>query len=260
MDSLRVVIPSRRQPRQAEFLARAVQSVRAQTVWAKVKVDIVVGLDQGETLARDLCERLQIRRVQSDGESQAAALNAAANDLHSGCLAFLEDDDQWHPRFLQFAFMALRHGDFVSSTQLEVDPAGAVIRINDFPTPSGWVMKAETWARIGNFNPEYRLHLDREWLGRLGTSGTRRVHLLESTAPANVEAMRQVRPWLADLARFGGAAEHNGFLRHSVPRPLITRLVHENSGMAQIATRPDYVQQSNLENQMMLQRFGYLPW
>ena len=260
MESLRIVIPSRPQPRQAEFLARAVQSVRAQTVLAELEVDIVVGLDQGETLAQDLCDRLRIRFVQSDGQSQAAALNSAANDLRSGFLAFLEDDDQWHPRFLELAFMALRHGDFVSSTLLEVDQTGAVVRINDFPTPSGWLMRAETWARIGKFDPQYRLHLDREWLGRLGTSGTRRVHLLESTAPANVEAMRQVRPWLADLARFGGAPEHNRFFRHDVPWPLVTRLVHENSGMARIANRPEYAQRSIMENQMMLQRFGYLPW
>ena len=71
----------------------------------------------------------------------------------------------------------------VSSTQLERNPDGSVVRVNDYATPSGWLLSNATLKQIGSFDASYRFHLDSEWLGRAAESGVRRFHLVEATAP-----------------------------------------------------------------------------
>lgn len=71
-------------------------------------------------------------------------------------VAFLEDDDQWHPERTTVALRALANGDFTSTTQLELEESGSITRINDFPTPSGWFMPISSWQRVGPFNEAYR--------------------------------------------------------------------------------------------------------
>ncbi len=259
-NTITVVIPSRTQPKQLAFLSRAVQSIKNQTIYAKCQIDVVVGLDSGQNLPLEFCRRLKIRYVQSGASSQAAALNAAAANVASSFLAFLEDDDQWNPQYLEFAFEGLRQADFVSSTQLEVTEQDAVIRINDFPTPSGWIMKTDLWNLVGDFNAEYRLHLDNEWLGRLGESRAKRIHMVESTAPVDVMVMAQVRPWLATLVEAGGAVDRIAFLRHKLPVPLVRRLNHIGSGMAKIAAEPEMKQRSLLEKEALIAKFQRIPW
>jgi glycosyltransferase involved in cell wall biosynthesis len=255
---LSVLIPSRTQPRQATFLEHAVRSIRAQSAAPGLSIEILVGLDRSSAPPPIFSNDPALRFIESKGNSQAAALNACAGALDGDYVAFLEDDDQWHPERVAVTLAALDQGNFVSSTQLEVDPAGSVIRINDFPTPSGWFMPTATWERVGAFNEEYRLHLDNEWLGRLAESGTSRIHLVEATAPVRSEVMAQVRPWLASVLRLGGP--HVRVLRHRFPVPLVTRLVHPGAGTFQIATKPEHARESEAEISRLVERFGRVPW
>jgi hypothetical protein len=122
---------------------------------------------------------------------------------------------------------ALQKVDFVSSTQLEVNENGIIESINDFPTPSGWVMKKHVWESVEIFNEQYRWHLDNEWLGRLAKKGNTRAHLVEATAPVVANKMVR-RPWLQNVILLAGANVR--LFRHSDLLPLVKRTVHEGLG------------------------------
>jgi len=266
LTTVSVVLPSLLKPftdpRQSGrlFLEQAVASIRAQTVADRVTFQVVVGLDEG-ALARvpeGLAERLGVRFVESNSRSIAAALNAAVRQCNGEYLAFLEDDDQWHPSFIETALAALADADFASSTQLEMTEQGEVVRTVDFATASTWLMKRRTWDRVGAFDEGYRIHHDNEWLGRLGDSGCRRVHLVEATAPVIPEIVAPIRPWLASVLRFGGPSVR--LQRHGLPWPLAIRLVHQSSVMQKVEDNSGYLQRSKYELGLLERAFGRVPW
>lgn len=240
------------------MLERAIESIHAQTIADRVDLQIVVGVDVDANIPGHLAANSNIRFVQSHSRSQAAALNAAAKYLNGDVVAILEDDDRWHPRFLGYAVSMLDQSDFVSSTQLEVSPEENVVRINDFPTCSGWAMKRKTWDKVGKFNEKYRWHLDNEWLGRLADSGATRSHLVEATAPVELNYVNDVRPWLGNCLRYGGSNVR--FARHELPWPLVKRLVHPKSGMAQIVKDATLSAESKTELELLIRKYDRIPW
>ncbi len=259
MNLLSVVIPSRSQPQQIEFLQRSIKSVADQRARAVVNIEVIVGIDPGDAVPQIGPTNVPVRFVAGEQRLQAAALNAAAAQTQGDYIAFIEDDDVWSPDHLALALQMLQqHAGFVSSTQLEVDPGGNVIRINDFPTPSGWVMPRTTWAAVGQFDETYRYHLDNDWLGRLAVAGIDRIHLVESTAPVDLSAAIEVRPWLVKLIVAGGGRVR--FARHSQPVPLVTRLVHPASGVHAIKNNPDVTAKSRAEIARLEAAYGRIPW
>ncbi len=259
--SLGVVIPSRRQPRQADFLRRAVASIHNQTAASQVVIRIFIGVDPGESLPGDLAAELAAKgttAVESHAKLQAAALNAAFRKVDTDLVAILEDDDQWHPTYLEWTLKALRGmAKFVSSTQLEVDDDDQVLCIKDFPTPSGWIMPIDTLREVGGFDESYRWHLDNEWLGRLAEKGIVRAHLVEATAPVELQYMK-LRPGLFNVVSFGGP--QSMIARHDNAFPLVRRLVHRESGLSRIEADAVLLEQSKQEMKMLRERFGQLPW
>jgi hypothetical protein len=254
-----VVIPSRLKSDAAGelFLRRAVRSIAGQRLSRPVEIEISVGVDPGAD-ASELGFAPFVRFFAASEAMQASALNAAAKSLDHDFIAFLEDDDEWSDHFLDVALRALDSGDFVSSTQLEVNGRGEVICINDFPTPSGWIMHRGLWEAVGGFDESYRFHLDNEWLGRLAESGAKRTHLIESTAPLRPELVAILRPRLNLVLTNGGPNVR--FRRHRFALPLVRRLVHEGSGMSQIQTQKPSFAISQAEHQRLAQRYGRLPW
>ncbi len=240
------------------FLEDAVHSIRQQAGFGRGRVQIIVGVDAGAVALAGPVQRLGIELVESGGRSQAAALNAAAQRAEGEFLAILEDDDIWDRMFLRTALDALGEAEFASSTQLEVNAGGEVLRINDFPTPSGWIMRRETFQVIGRFDESYRWHLDNDWLGRLGESGRSRIHLVESTAPITPHLAAQVRPWLHNVQRLGGPAVR--LMRHASPLPLVVRRSHAGSGMQRIAHEAALQAESQNELARLNQRYGRIPW
>jgi glycosyltransferase involved in cell wall biosynthesis len=253
-----VVIPSRTQPLQSRFLTRSVGSIRAQTpaTQAQLEFDIIVSLDRGAAVPQ--AQGLEgVRFVESAARGQAAALNSGAAVARGDYLAFLEDDDEWHPQKSAYALEVLGRCDFVSSTQLEVDESGRALGINDFPTPSGWLMPMDSWRRIGPFDPGYRWHLDNEWLGRLGDSGLRRLHLVEGRSLEDAQALA-ARPHLLQCLRAGGPSVK--LCRHPVEVPLVRRMVHAQSGMGQIARHESTREEARTEGHRLIERFRRFPW
>ncbi len=254
-----VVIPSRleRAPGGRYFLEKAIGSIATQKPSRNIAVEIAVGVDPGTQIPQRIAAPF-VRFVSAPAASQAAALNSAASLFDHDVIAFLEDDDLWSEQFLEVALPALDEASFVSTTQLEVDVRGDVVCINDFPTPSGWIMRRDVWKALGPFDESYRFHLDNEWLGRLGESNLSRIHLVESTAPVHPGLLRQLRPRLhRTLALSGG---NTRLRRHKYALPLVRRLVHLGSGMAQIETDPELGAVSKAENARLVERFGRVPW
>jgi hypothetical protein len=258
-----VVIPSRLATGRdgSPFLIRAVSSARAQVVPGSFLIRFYVGIDEDAEIPLSLRSLADVTFIRSAGRGQAGAINAAAKaamEQNHEFVALLEDDDCWEPDFLSSALAALDTCDFVSSNQLEIDPSEHCIRINDFPTPSGWIMRAQLWQKIGPFDESLRWHVDNDWLGRLALSDARRIHLVEATAPVSIQDSAQVRPWIANVLTQGGP--RSSVRRHLSPRPLVRRTVHPASGMARIAADPSVAQQSQSEYRNLITRYGRIPW
>ena len=162
------------------------------------------------------------------------------------------------PEYLNYAMQGIAISDFVSSTQAEFDESGKFIGVNDFPTPSGWFMPASTLKKVGEFNENYRFHLDNEWLGRLSEARLKRIHMLESTAPSLKTNPTIERSCIMNVVHF--SAGLCSIARHGSPNPLVKRLVHSNSGMTQIAINSEYSDISNREFENLIKRFGMVPW
>lgn len=271
-----VIIPSRLQANPQAivpgrtYLDRAIKSVLAQSVVAEHEIEIVVGLDHGTFVGHRLPEATY---APSCGAGQALAVNAAARVALShgpDLIAFLEDDDSWHPQKLDYQLQALAQGyDFISSSQREVTPAGDYVRVNDFPTMSGWVMPAQIWRDIGPMDETFKWHLDTEWIGRLNASGKKRLHFAEAGAvqqrlhfhdrpggpPGNQMVSEMTRPWLEHVARRSAIAMTDGLLE-----PLVTRTVNPAGGMARIAVDPVEAARSQEEHMRFLAQWGEIPW
>jgi hypothetical protein len=249
-----VLIPSRTQPRQQEFLERSIGAVRGQRGVSALEIEVRIGLDRGAP--RPALSGPAVF-AEAASASQAAAINAAAAAMDCDFVACLEDDDVWAPDFIGLALEAARQAPFVSSTQIEVDDRDFVLQVQDFPTPSGWFMTRAAWDKVGPFNEDYQYHLDNEWLGRLAESGLARMHLVESTAPVIPEIVRATRPLLARVLAYGGP--NLKLARHHLPVPLVRRLVHRGSGMAMIAAEPARKARSLEETNRLKERFGRVP-
>lgn len=245
------------------FLTRAIGSIAAQSARSAFEVEILVALDPDQSVdleaLRATAGPMRLRTVNGRSKGQAPALNAGIRAFDADLIAFLEDDDRWREKYLATALDALAQGaDFVSSTQLELDEKNIVVKINDFPIPSGWVMPARTLRDVGEFDESYRFHMDNEWLGRLAAIGALRCHLVEATAPVKAERMAMVRPHLFNYRKNGG--EKAALLRHGDPVPLVLRLVHSRSGMENIRSRQDLCARSRTEVERLVATYGRLPW
>jgi hypothetical protein len=261
-----IITPSRLKPSTMAgqsgryFLEHAIESAAAQELDRPATIHFFVGIDPDIPVPPRLADHPQLTFVRSDRKAQVPALNAAIRAVDAGwdLVGFLEDDDRWLPQYLGTALQALDRFDFVSSTQLEVDEAGEAVRINDFATPSGWLMRRSTFAQVGAIDPSAKWHYDNEWLGRLGQTGLSRAHLVEATAPATLQDAVQVRPWLANVLQLGGP--NIRLVRHGYVLPLVRRLVHPGSGTTDVAQGGAAKAESNAEYQRLIDRFGRIPW
>ena len=260
LKKLSIIIPTRKNSNQITFLRSAIDSIKSQSIANQFDITILISVDMGCTL--NIFEldylRFNIQLIESNGHSQARALNSAIQIVDSDYVAFLEDDDQWMPEYLNNAIGLLENFDFVSSTQLEVNCDDEVIRIFDFPTPSGWIMPLSTLQIVGCFNESYKYHIDNDWLGRLSELKLRRVHLIESTAPLDLEYIAEARPMLINVINASLGFSH--LARHSSPYPLVKRLVHKSSGMQKIKNNESLLAISREEWRLLALRFGKLPW
>ncbi len=258
MSKVSAIIPSRLQENlngeingvATLWLDRAVNSVLRQEVDAEM--EIVVGLSPGHPPIPERFQDGLVKFVVAERPGQAAAVNAAVAASTGGVLAFLEDDDYWRSaRKLSLQLPYLDWNNLVTSNQREVDWQGNYIRVNNFATPSGWMMRRDLWHVVsGGFNEIFRFHVDTEWLGRackLNNPTIQRLHLVNRAVDA-------ADPWLHNVSRFSKV------LYHDEPEPLVERMVNPDGGMSTIAKNPEAAEQSQKEHREMVARFGFVPW
>lgn len=243
-----VIIPSRlqinsRDPDGKLWLNRALEAVLTQSIIDDLEWEIVVGLDPSKSPPTG---SFPVKWVNASMPSQANAVNAAVDASSGELLAFLEDDDYWLPDRLEYGLSCLDQCELVTSNQTEVTDDGAFVRINDCPTPSGWLLRRKTWKSLGPFDATYRFHLDTEYLGRINAAGLRRIHLVEAGAGR--------RPWLDHVSRF------SQILQTKHAKPLVERTVNPGGGMSLIRRDALAGQQSQKEYQRLAKRYGTIPW
>lgn len=261
---LAIIIPTRLKPCTAEagsrtFLERAMESALAQQLDQPVAITFIAGVDADAVVPETIANRPDVIIARSTGRSQILALNAAIAQVGTAYdfAAFLEDDDLWAPNFLAWSLLALAAHDFVSMSHVEIDETGKAVNIQDFPTPSSWLMPAGTLAKVGAVDPRSKWHYDNDWLGRLGDSGLKRCHLVETTAPLSLP-WRLKRPGIGHLLRDAGP--RITILRHASEQPLVIRLVHSGSGTAAVQAGGPAARESKAEYRWLKTRYGRIPW
>jgi glycosyltransferase involved in cell wall biosynthesis len=243
-----VIIPSRLQAHPLDsrgglWLERALASVRAQSVNDGVRLEIVVGLDPDASLPQRLSG---VRFAHGSAPSQAHAVNAAVAAAQGEVLAFLEDDDYWLPRRLEYGLAYLDSYALVTANQLEVTAEGTFKRIFDFPTPSGWLLRRTTWELLGPLDGTLRFHVDSDYLGRVNARALPRMHLVEREAEMNRRKLQKVARF-SDIAATGE------------PKPLVIRTMNDDGGMARIERDASAKEQSRAEHDLLRSRYGRMP-
>jgi glycosyltransferase involved in cell wall biosynthesis len=226
----------------ALWLDRALRSVRRQTAAATLSVEVVAGLDPGVVLPVRFSDLVAANAARA---GQSAALNAATAAAGGDVIAFLEDDDYWEPKRLEYGLWWLEKHDLVTCNQREVDADGSFVGINDYPTPSGWLMRAETWRRVGPFDETFTFP-DSEWLGRANAARLRRVHLVEAVAP--------VRPGILSVARFSAVA-------NTAERdPLVLRTVNPTGVVGTAQSQESARLKHEADTRRLVEKYGGVPW
>ena len=262
---LDVIIPSRNSDKQKIFLQNSINSIINQKTEQDIEIRVIICTDPNfNKVNLPSSQKLNIQLLQSIKPTQAHALNTGIKKTDADYVSFLEDDDYWHPNFIDTSLKNLNKllnnhkFGMISSNQLEINSAKQIIRINDFPTPSGWLMNSETLSHVGLFNTNYLLHLDNDWLGKAALKNIPRIHLTEATAPIDFNNCIQVRPWLATVVKNSGGI--CSLQRHKYLIPLVNRLVHSGSGMAQIAKEKSKKDISIKERTFLKSTYGLIPW
>jgi hypothetical protein len=186
-----------------------------------------------------------VRFAHASEASQAHAVNAAVAAAEGDVLAFLEDDDSWLPRRLEYGLPHLASYELVTSNQSQLT-AGGKLKVFDFPTPSGWLLPREIWNQLGPLDEALRFHVDSEYLGRANAHSLRRLHLVERDAALGRAKLRKV-------------AKHSEIAATGEPSPLVVRTRNHAGGMAQIRREWSAEKQSRQEHALLRTRYGEMP-
>jgi glycosyltransferase involved in cell wall biosynthesis len=165
------------------FINAALDSVAAQT-YARVET-IVVDDGSPDRAAEIAAERAGVSVLHQPRAGVAAARNAGAAAAHGELLAFLDQDDEWHPSKLELQVALLREHPEVSLVlaHMEVHLMAGTPRPSWFPTewlrephqpgyiPSTWLVRRDMFARIGPFDTTYETACDADWLARFKDAG-----------------------------------------------------------------------------------------
>jgi glycosyltransferase involved in cell wall biosynthesis len=177
-----VVIPTYQRP---AFLDRAIESVLAQS-YRPLEVIVV---EDGSHDAKDVVSRYgdRVHYVWQENQGAAVTRNTGAAVAQGSWLAFLDDDDVWFPEKLDRQLALLRHFPslgFIHTNYVMLRNGVTEPRPERrfHSVPSGWItqelvlarfsintstvlIRADTFRRVGGFNPAYRVVQDYDlWL------------------------------------------------------------------------------------------------
>lgn len=149
------------------LLAEAIRSILAQT-FPPAEVLVVDGhsVDGTARVARSFVE---VRYLLQPGHGLAAARNLGIQKSQGDLVAFLDHDDLWAARKLEFQVKTMRQNPSLgyTTTWMKLVPRpreGEAVR--DACTPSALVARRELFSRIGSFDPQYAIGCDADWFTR----------------------------------------------------------------------------------------------
>ncbi|MFC8923171.1 glycosyltransferase family 2 protein [Cellulosimicrobium sp. NPDC057127] len=155
------------------FLAEALASVAAQTLPADELVVVDDGSPEPEALREIVAEVPAARLVRRDAAGVSAARNAGVLETTGDLVAFLDDDDRWHPERLRrhvdamtarpdavVSYCAMRTIDEAGTELVPADQRPAhdqadVVRGPGVMLPN-LVVRREAFDAVGGFDPAYR--------------------------------------------------------------------------------------------------------
>ncbi|TGD71878.1 glycosyltransferase [Mangrovimicrobium sediminis] len=187
-DEVSVVIPTHDRDRQ---LVEALESVFSQTL---PPVKVIVSDDRGASATRDAVNAFSARTsqvvqyVDSSGPlagTAGASRNSGATCVTTPLIAFLDDDDLWHPEFLSSTTAALTNAgadfavawnkaddaEFTMTRMREGLSAQNVVARNPGFVGSNFLMKTEAFNALGGFDPELPVSNDKDLLVRALAAG-----------------------------------------------------------------------------------------
>lgn len=186
--SLSVIVVTRDRP---QLLADALASVAAQT---RRPLEVRIGDDGGGNAAEVAAHvtLLEVTLLPLSCGQAGAARNAAAAGARGDVLAFLDDDDVWHPdhlaglasafddpavgfawrdsRVIQETLASDGARRSVAERVLARDWDDALMRSDDYLPPSGWGVRRELFERLGGFDPAFRYSEDWDFVLRAATA------------------------------------------------------------------------------------------
>lgn len=169
MSSVSVIIPTYNG---GEQLLDAVQSALQQT-HAPAEIIVVDDGSQEDILGILSPVSRRIKYIRQDNGGPSAARNRGIKAARGEYIAFLDDDDLWHPRKIEaqmrcmnenpdcglvysFPFLIDDRGAFISRVREENGPSGYVyhefLRGNRIYTPSVTLQRASVFEKVGGFD------------------------------------------------------------------------------------------------------------
>jgi glycosyltransferase involved in cell wall biosynthesis len=156
------------------FLARAIESVLAQTVAADEFL-VIDGQSTDDTAA--VARKFPIQYILQPDDGLANARNLGIRLARGEFIAFLDADDEWHAEKLEWQLRAMRQEPILQYTttwmqfRLEADAhanrarkAGTVPR--ECSTPSALMARRALFEQLGGFDPTYPIGCDVDWFIR----------------------------------------------------------------------------------------------
>jgi glycosyltransferase involved in cell wall biosynthesis len=185
------------------YVGEALDSVRAQTRPA----DEVIVVDDGsrDGSADVVARHVGVRCIRQANAGCAAARNRGVAEAGGDVIAFIDQDDLWHPEHLarmlevlerdaDVGFVACAIDNFLSP-ELDVPPPGVEPAMLAVPQhgmgTNTLVVRRELFGRIGAFDPAMVPVDDSEWLLRAVDAGVRFVHLDAPTVRRRIHASNQ---------------------------------------------------------------------
>lgn len=166
----------------AATLERAINQNMTQT---SLEIELIVVIDGSSDQSEQIAQRYGAKIIHQQNLGPGAARNTGIKHSTGEHLAFLDQDDLWHPDKLRLQLEVLQHGDYAicrSNAQLEIDALEHSSKIRQGyanhainPTLSALLIERMVFLHVGYFDPQYRTASDTDWFARAKQLGLKAV-------------------------------------------------------------------------------------